>query len=157
MISILLAQYVHATNHCSEGMSKTGKKLATLLFLGSNVVLTLVHLRFIGAPLFAKLQATVVATMNVARGEPPELVSGVDVVCIDNVDVEVDVEVDDFELTNRGVKALPSSTEAMIEIALEDNQLHVMTHDALETEPNPFKLEAFSSLAPNYTKRLSQH
>ena len=31
------------------------------------------------------------------------------------------------------VKALPSSTEAMIEMALEDNQLHVVTHDARDT------------------------
>ena len=134
MISILLAQYVHATNHYSEGMSKTGKKLATLLFLGSNVVLTLVHLRFIGAPLFAKLRAAVVAAMNVARGEPPEL--GVDDVDVE-VDVGVDVEVDDFELMTREVKAFPSSTEAM---EMGPNQLHVMTRDALDTQPNPFKL-----------------
>ena len=84
MVSILLAQYVHATNHYSDGMSRAGKKLATLLFLGSNVVLTLVHLRFIGAPLFAKLRAAVCAAMNVARGEPAELQG--DIVFSDNAD-----------------------------------------------------------------------
>ena len=73
MVSILLAQYVHATSNYSEGMSKTGKKVATVLFLVSNLVLTLAHVRFISAPLFAKVREAFVAAMACARGiEPAE-------------------------------------------------------------------------------------
>ena len=66
MVSTLLAQYVHAASHYGEGMSNTGKKIATVLFLVSNVVLTLAHVRIISAPLFAKLREAFAAAMACA-------------------------------------------------------------------------------------------
>ena len=68
MVSILLAQYVEATSNYSDGMSNAGKKIATVLFLLSNVVLTLAHLRIISAPLFAKLRRAFAAAVACARG-----------------------------------------------------------------------------------------
>ena len=92
MVSILLAQYVHAASHCSEVMSQTAKKVATVLFLVSNVVLTLAHLRFISAPMFAKLREALVAAMACARGiEPaePDGTEGDEVVVFDGLATRV--------------------------------------------------------------------
>ena len=71
MISILLAQYVHAASNYSEGMSNAGKKIATVLFVVSNVVITLAHLRIISPPLFAKLRKAFAAAVACARDIGP--------------------------------------------------------------------------------------
>ena len=98
MVSILLAQYVHATSHYSEGMSNAGKKIATVLFLVSNVVLTLVHLRIISAPLFAKLRIAFSAAVACARGtesaEPGGAERDEDVIYNDAVTEQDDAEGD---------------------------------------------------------------
>ena len=72
MVSILLAQYVHATQSStqSEGSRKAGQRIATVLFLGSNLVLALVHLKLIGAPLFAKLRKALATAEALASKVP---------------------------------------------------------------------------------------
>ena len=57
MVSIMLAQYVYATNLNSEG--STGQATATVTFVGSNILLILIHARLVAAPLYAQLRLAV--------------------------------------------------------------------------------------------------
>ena len=123
MVSILLAQYVHAASHYSEGMSQTGKKIATVLFLVSNAVLTLAHLRIISAPMLAKLRGALVAAMACARGiesAGADDAEGDEVVIHDNAVTEQEVG---FDVEATGVTQPPLSPR--------------MQHDEIQIELSP--------------------
>ena len=63
MLSILLSQYVHGMSLQSEGENSC--HVATVLFLVSNILLLVVHLRLICTPLLIQLRG--VGTVMIAR------------------------------------------------------------------------------------------
>ena len=67
LMSIMLAQYMHATSLRSEGA--IARKLATLFFVGSNLALTLLHARLIAGPLLAEMQALVAKMRSVGNSK----------------------------------------------------------------------------------------
>ena len=130
MVSTLLAQYVHAASHYGEGMSNTGKKIATVLFLVSNVVLTLAHVRIISAPLFAKLREAFAAAMACAWGigsAEPDGAKGGRVVIFDDAVTEQDSAEWDGEVRFNdeatGVRPRFDSSLVMQDMEVEMNPL----------------------------------
>ena len=67
LMSIMLAQYMHATSLRSEGV--IARKSATLFFVGSNIALVLLHARLIVGPLLAKTRALVAKVRSVGNGK----------------------------------------------------------------------------------------
>ena len=63
MVSVLVAQYVYALD-LDPQTTGNGRQAATVLFVGSNISLTALHISMIAAPLFAKVQAAYLAVTN---------------------------------------------------------------------------------------------
>ena len=67
MVSIMMASYIHGTDTHSEG--KTKRQAVTVIFVSSNLLLILLHMRHVAPPLLAKMRDAFAKVMACVCGK----------------------------------------------------------------------------------------
>ena len=115
LLSILLAQYMHATEIINEG--STARKVSTVLFVGLNLLLILVHFRLIVTPLAAKLRAVLGQITNIVKQKHP----------VEPNNLENEGEANDHD-TEANCKFVEFSVSPIAAIVKFDDRKHQKSH-----------------------------